>query len=117
MPIQQILGPALENVGKAVSKWLQSGGGKKTAQWIQKNGKTVLIAGGSAAAGAAGMAILKESDFKKRIKQVEKDNAIKFDREMKREMEKLRKQYKDNEDQLRRKVNEFLRKKGYNVSF
>lgn len=36
---------------------------------------------------------------------------------MKRELEKLRKQYQNNEDELRRKVNELLRKKGYDVPF
>ena len=117
MPIQQMLGPVLEKAGQAVRQWFNTGGGAKAAKWFQKNGKTIMIAGGSAAAGAATAAILKERGFKKRIRQIEKDNAVKFDREMKREMEKLRKQYQNNEDELRRKVNELLRKKGYDVSF
>ncbi len=107
----------LKTAGQAAGRWLQSGGGKAVAQWLQRNGKIIMIGGGGFAAGAAGMSILKERDFKKRMKQVEKDNSIKFSREMKRELEKMREQYQNNEDELRRKVNAYLRKMGYNVSF
>ena len=51
------------------------------------------------------------------MKEVEKDNAAKFDKEMKRKMEELRKRYQDNENELRRQVNAYLRKMGYKASF
>ena len=114
MPIQQILGPVLDRAAQALKQFVNSGG---IAKWFQKNGKFVIIAGGGAAAGAAAASILKERGFKKRIKQIEKDNSVKFERVVMKEMEELRKQYKDNEEELRRKVNEYLKERGYDVSF
>lgn len=101
MPIQQILGPLFGGIVKL----------------LQKNGKILAVAVAGAGAGVAATSIHKEREFKKRIKQIEKDNAIKFESEVKKEMEEIRKQYQDNEDELRRKVNQYLRGKGYDVSF
>lgn len=86
-------------------------------KWLQQNGGKVVAAAGAAAAGAAVMAICKEKDFKKRAKQIEKDNAIKFNQEQKRKMEEIRAKYENNEAELRKNVNEYLRSQGFNVSF
>ena len=51
------------------------------------------------------------SDVSRSVNRFQEDNAVKFDREMKRAIEKPRRQYQNSEDKLRRKVNEFLRKK------
>ena len=102
---------------KSAGQWFQSGGGKAIVQWFQRNGKIIAVGGGGIVVGAAGASILKEKGFKKRMKEVEKDNAAKFDKEMKRKMEELRKRYQDNENELRRQVNAYLRKMGYKASF
>lgn len=51
------------------------------------------------------------SDVSRSVNRFQEDNAVKFDREMKRAIEKPRRQYQNSEDKLRRKVNKFLRKK------
>lgn len=87
------------------------------AKWFQRNGKTIIAAGGAAAAGAGIAAICKEKNFKKRVTQIEEDNAIKFSQEQSIEMEKLRKKYEENENELRKKVTEYLQSQGVDVSF
>ena len=57
------------------------------AKWFQRNGKTIIAAGGAAAAGAGIAAICKEKNFKKRVTQ------------------------------LRKKVTEYLQSQGVDVSF
>lgn len=91
--------------------------GAVVLKWLQRNGKPIAAAGGGVAVGAAITAICKEKNFKKRVKQIEKDNAIKFGKEQKRKMEELRKKYEHNEEQLRAKVTEYFRSQGHNVSF
>lgn len=80
--------------------------------WAAKNGRTIAIAGGSAAAGSIITVAIcnkahKNIETKHRKEDAEKYKAV-FDRRVK----EIENKYKNNEAEMKRKVNELCRELG-----